>query len=118
MRTEKTKDNGTKEGCADFGCCDPGNFKKMFEMMNKCCPDQSNSTDFSAMMSGMMKNMMKCATDQKQRILRWILSHKKSRKRKGAVLFKGNGTVLHLKDVQPIKTKCTIAAFDIEKMKP
>jgi len=58
MRIEKTKDNGTKEEYDDFGCCDPGNFKKMFEMMNKCCPDQSNSTDFSAMMSGMMKNMM------------------------------------------------------------
>lgn len=58
MKTEKTKDNGTKEGCADFGCCDPENFKKMFEMMNKCCPGQSDSTDFSAMMSGMMKNMM------------------------------------------------------------
>ena len=66
MRTEKTKDNGTKEECADFGCCDPGNFKKMFEMMNKCCPDQSNSTDFSAMMSGMMKNM----TQLRQKMIR------------------------------------------------
>ena len=65
MKTEKTKDNGTKEGCADFGCFDPGNFKKMFEMMNKCCPDQSNSTDFSAMMNGMMKNMMEMCCQSK-----------------------------------------------------
>ena len=58
MKIEKTKDNGTKEGCADFGCCDPENFKKMFEMMNKCCPGQSDSTDFSAMKDSMMKKMM------------------------------------------------------------
>jgi len=63
MKTEKTKDNGTKKGYADFGCCDPENFKKMFEMMSKCCPGQSDSTDFSTM----MKNMMGMCSRSKNR---------------------------------------------------
>ncbi len=36
----------------------PGDFKRMFEMMSKCCAGQGGSTDCSAMMDGMMKGMM------------------------------------------------------------
>jgi len=58
MQTEETKDNGTKAEGTKFGCCGPENFKKMFEMMSKCCPGQGESTDFPAMKDNMMKNMM------------------------------------------------------------
>ncbi len=58
MQTEETKDNGTKTEETEFGCCGPENFKKMFEMMSKCCPGQGDSPDFSAMKGAMMKNMM------------------------------------------------------------
>jgi len=58
MPTEETKDNGAKAEDTGFGCCNPENFKKMFEMMSKCCPDQDDTTSFSAMKKSMMKNMM------------------------------------------------------------
>jgi len=58
MKTEETKNNGTKGESADFGCCNPENFQKMFEKMSKCCPGQGDSPDFSAMNGTMMKNMM------------------------------------------------------------
>jgi len=58
MKTEKTKDNGTKTKGADFGCCNPENFKEMFEKMSKCFPSQDGSAAFSAMKDGMMKKMM------------------------------------------------------------
>jgi hypothetical protein len=83
MKTEKTKDNGTKERCADFGCCDPENFKKMFEMMNKCCPGQSNSTDLSAMMSGMMKNMMEMCCGSKTEDIKVDIKPQKEPEEKG-----------------------------------
>ena len=57
MPTEETKNNGTKGENTDFGCCNPENFQKMFEMMSKCCPGQGDSPDFSAMKGAMMKNM-------------------------------------------------------------
>ena len=71
MKTEDTKNNGTKGESADFGCCNPENFQKMFEKMNKCCPGQGDSPDFSAMNGAMMKNMMEMCcgpktTDTKQ----------------------------------------------------
>jgi len=58
MQSEETKDNGTKTEGTDFGCCNPENFKKMFEKMSKCRPGQGDATDFSAMKDSMMKNMM------------------------------------------------------------
>jgi len=58
MQTEETKDTGTKAEGAEFGCCNPENFKKMFEMMSKCCKGQDGSIDCSAMADGMMKTMM------------------------------------------------------------
>jgi hypothetical protein len=54
MKTEETKDNGTKGGCADFGCCNPEDFKKMFETKCECFSGQSDATDFSAIMKKMM----------------------------------------------------------------
>jgi len=55
------KDNRTETKGTDFGCCEPENFKKMFEKMGKCCPGQGDSFDFSIMKGVMMKNMMeKC----------------------------------------------------------
>jgi hypothetical protein len=54
----QTKDNGTKDGCADFGCCNPEDFRKMFEKKSNCFSGQSNTTDFSAIKEGMMKKMM------------------------------------------------------------
>jgi hypothetical protein len=59
MQTEGTKDNGTKAESADFGCCNPENFQKMFEKMDKCFPGQGDATDFSAMKDSMMKKVMK-----------------------------------------------------------
>jgi len=66
----ETNDNGTNAKGRDFGCCNPENFKEMFEKMSKCCPGQGDSPDFSAMKEAMMKNMtgMCCgpkATDTK-----------------------------------------------------
>ena len=65
-----TKDNGTKAKGTDFGCCNPENFKVMFEKMRKCSPGQGDSPDFSDMKDAMMKNMMEMcygstATDTK-----------------------------------------------------
>ena len=66
----ETKNNETKAKATDFGCCNPEDFKKMFEKMSKCCPGQGDSPDFSAMKGGMMKKMMEMccppkATDTK-----------------------------------------------------
>ncbi|MCP4367853.1 MAG: hypothetical protein GY797_07040 [Deltaproteobacteria bacterium] len=58
MKTEETKDNETKAKNTDFGCCNPENFQKMFEKMDKCFPGQGEATDFSAMKDSMMKKMM------------------------------------------------------------
>ena len=71
MKSEKTKGTGTKNEGADFGCCNPENFKEMFEKMSKCFPGQDGSTDFSTMKDGMMKKMMEMccppkATDNKE----------------------------------------------------
>ncbi len=71
MQTEETKDNVNKGESADFGCCKPENFQKMFKKMSKCCPGQGDATDFSAMKGTMMKNMMEMccghkATDTKR----------------------------------------------------
>ena len=54
----ETKNNGTKTKGTDFGCCNPENFKEMFEKMGKSCPGQGDSFDFSTMKGVMMKNMM------------------------------------------------------------
>jgi hypothetical protein len=54
----ETKDNGTKGKDTDFGCCNPEDFKKMFEKMSKCSSGQGDAPDFSAMKRGMMKKMM------------------------------------------------------------
>ena len=55
MSTKETKEKGGRAGYAEFN---PGDFKRMFEMMSKCCAGQGGSTDCSAMMDGMMKGMM------------------------------------------------------------
>ena len=54
----EAKDNGTETKGTDFGCCEPENFKEMFEKMGKCCPGQVDSFDFSIMKGVMMKNMI------------------------------------------------------------
>ena len=54
----ETKDNGAKAEGTHFECCNPDNFKEMFEKMSKCFPGQNDSVDFFAMKSGMMKKMM------------------------------------------------------------
>jgi hypothetical protein len=71
VKTEKTKGNGTKNEGSGFGCCNPENFKVMFEKMSKCFPGQDGSPDFSDMKDGMMKKMMEMccppkATDSKE----------------------------------------------------
>ena len=70
MKTEKTNDNRTKNECENFECCNPENFKKMFEKMNKWFSNQDSSADFSTMRAGMMEKMMQIccpsnATDTK-----------------------------------------------------
>lgn len=57
----EAKDNGTETKGTDFGCCEPENFKEMFEKMSKCFPRHDGPADFSAIRDGMMKRMMeKC----------------------------------------------------------
>lgn len=58
MKTEETKDNGAKAKGTDFECCNPENFQKMFEKMDKCFPGQGDANDFPAMKGAMMKNLM------------------------------------------------------------
>jgi len=65
MQKEKKKDKGTKSKTNDCGCCDPENFQEMSEEMSKCCPCQGDSSDFSAMKSAMMKNMMEMCMGSK-----------------------------------------------------
>lgn len=65
MKAEKAKSNGTKNESADFGCCNPENFKEMFEKMSKCFPGQYGSADSSAMKDGMMKKMMEMCCPSK-----------------------------------------------------
>ena len=65
MKTEEKKDNGTKSGCADFGCCNPENFKKMFETKCECFSGQDDNNNFSAMKEAMMKNMMEMCCGSK-----------------------------------------------------
>ncbi|UCD33456.1 MAG: hypothetical protein JSV38_06195 [Desulfobacterales bacterium] len=67
----ETKNNETKAKGTDLGCCNPEDFKKMFEKMSKCCPGQGDSPDFSALKDDMMKKMMEIcypprATDTKE----------------------------------------------------
>ena len=61
----ETKDNGAKAEGTDFECCNPDNFKEMFEKMSKCFPGQNDSVDFFAMKSGMMKKMMEMCCPSK-----------------------------------------------------
>ena len=68
MNTEETKDKGKKAGCADFTAKFKG-FKGMFEGMSKCCTGRDGSIDCSAMMNGMMKDMMeKCCGTKTENI--------------------------------------------------
>jgi len=54
MNTEEKNDTETQTKGIAFDCCNLESFKKMFEMMNKCCPGHSDYNDFSAMMKSMM----------------------------------------------------------------
>ena len=54
MTDEKSKDTKTASGCSDFNC-NPQDFKKMFEMMGKCCASKGGFSDCSGMMAGMMR---------------------------------------------------------------
>lgn len=65
MTTEEKKDNGTMDGCEDFGCCNPEDFRKMFEKKCKSIASQSDNTDFFTMKEGMMKNMMERCCDSR-----------------------------------------------------
>lgn len=49
MQTEETKDNGTEDRDAVFGCCNPEYFKKMFDTQCGCFSDQGDTIDFSTM---------------------------------------------------------------------
>ena len=93
MKTEETKDNETKAGGADFGCCSPENFKEMFEKMSKCFSDKDGSTDFSSMKGDMMKIMMEMCcppktTDIKENtdLKKGMKGKRKPQKRKVIVL--------------------------------
>jgi hypothetical protein len=66
MKTKETKGNGTKDEGVDFGCCNPENFKEMFEKMSKCFPGHDGSADCSAMKGGMMKKMMEMCCPSKE----------------------------------------------------
>ena len=57
MNTEETKDKKEKAGCTDSGAAFKG-FQEMFEKMRKCCMGRDGSINCSAMMEGMMKEMM------------------------------------------------------------
>ena len=54
----ETKDNETNAGSARFGCCNPENFKEMFENMCECFPGSDGFKGFPSMEGGMMKRMM------------------------------------------------------------
>ncbi len=54
MNTKEAKDKRDKAGCCNFGGA-PKDFKKMFEMMSKCC--QGMGCECGPMMKGMMKGM-------------------------------------------------------------
>ncbi len=71
MKTEETKNNGTKGASTNFECCNPENFQKMFEKMSKCCPGQGDSPDFSAMKGVMMNNMMEMCCGPKTTYTKW-----------------------------------------------
>ena len=58
MNTEETKGNESKTKGTDSGCCNPENFRKMFETMGRCFQGQCDAIDFSAMKDPMMKKMM------------------------------------------------------------
>jgi len=53
MTEKNSKGRKTAAGCSDFAC-KPEEFKKMFEMMGKCCAGKDGLPDSSAMMAGMM----------------------------------------------------------------
>ena len=57
MNTEEKKDKTGKAKCTDFASAFKP-CKEMFDGINKCCPDQNDSLDCSAMMEQMMKSMM------------------------------------------------------------
>lgn len=65
MQTEETKNSGTKNGSADFGCCNPKDFINMSEKKWGCCSGRSGTTDFSVMKEGMMKKMMEMCCGSK-----------------------------------------------------
>ena len=58
MGTEGKKDKTDKAKCADF-MSSFGNCQEMFEKMEGCCIGWDCSKNGSAMMDGMMKEMMK-----------------------------------------------------------
>ena len=58
MQTEEKKDKGTKGQFADLRCCNPEDFRKMFEKICTCVTDQSDGVDFCTMKTDMMRKMM------------------------------------------------------------
>ena len=62
MKTEEKKECETKTEDNEYGCCQPENFEKMFEMMGQCCSGKSKSNDFAAMMKNMMEMCSKSKT--------------------------------------------------------
>lgn len=53
MTEDKSKDTKTAAGCSGFDC-NPQDFRKMFEMMGKCCASKDGFPDCAGMMAGMM----------------------------------------------------------------
>ena len=53
MTEEKSKDRKKASGCRGFDC-NPEDFKKMLEMMEKCCASKDGFPDCSGMMAGLM----------------------------------------------------------------
>ncbi|MBT8350358.1 MAG: hypothetical protein KJO26_03870 [Deltaproteobacteria bacterium] len=58
MKTENTKDNGSKRQYMDFGFCNQKNFQNMFEMCDQCFAGRDTKMDCSSMMDGIVKNRM------------------------------------------------------------
>ncbi len=91
MKTEKTKGNGTKNEGTDFGCCNPENFKEMFEKMSKCFPGQDGSTASFAMKDNMMKKMMEICCPPKATNIKENTELKKEKEGEAESTEEGSG---------------------------
>ena len=54
MTNDESGDGKKKAEGNKFGCCNPENLDKMFEMMKACCQGRDDLANCSAMMKNMM----------------------------------------------------------------